>query len=117
MDNIINYITTHQFTAGVCVFVAFLIIYFLFKKLIKFALLFLILLILFTGYLYLKDPQKMPKSIGESMKKAKEETGSIVERGRGVYDSVKGIYKKGEKLMTRDVDKMTMEDKKASKEK
>jgi hypothetical protein len=40
-----------------------------------------------------------------------------VEKGRGVYDSVKGIYKKGEKLVTKDVDKMTGEDKKSSKEK
>ena len=117
MDIIINYITSHQFTTGVCVFVAFLILYFLFNKLIKLALLLLIALILFTGYLYLKDPHNMPKSIGETMKKAKEETGGVVERGRGVYDSVKGVYKKGEKLMTRDVDKMTGEDKKASKEK
>jgi hypothetical protein len=117
MDNIINYITTHQFTAGVCVFVAFLIIYFLFKKLIKLALLFIIGLLVFTGYLYFKDPQKMPKNIGETMQKAMEETGSVVDKGRGVYDGVKEIYKKGEKLMTRDVDKMAGEDKKSSKEK
>jgi hypothetical protein len=115
MESIINYITNHQFTAGVCVFVAFLIIYFIFKKLIKIALFLLLALIIFSGYLYFKDPQKMPKNIGETMLKAKEETGSVVEKGRGVYDSVKEIYKKGEKLMTKDVDKMTGEDQKTSK--
>jgi hypothetical protein len=51
------------------------------------------------------------------MQKAKEETGSVVEKGRGVYDSVKGIYKKGEKLVTKDLDKYMEPDKKTPKEK
>jgi hypothetical protein len=117
MENIADYISTHQFTVGVCVFVAILIIYFLFKKLIKLALLFILGLLVFTGYVYFKDPQKMPKNIGETMQKAKEETGSVVEKGRGVYDSLKGIYKKGEKLVTKDFDKSPEPDKKPPKEK
>jgi uncharacterized protein HemY len=102
---------------GVCVFVAILIIYFLFKKLIKLALLFILVLIIFGGYLCFKEPEKMPKSLNETMQRAKESTRSVVEKGRGVYDSVKGVYKKAEKLVTRDFDKYLEPDDKPVREK
>lgn len=105
MDDIIKYVTSHQFFIGVCVFVAILIIFFLFKKVIKLALLLILVLIIFGGYLCFKEPERMPKNISETMQRAKESTRSVVEKGRGVYDSVKGLYKKIEKLVTRDIDK------------
>ena len=117
MDDIINYITSHQFIIGVCVFVAILIICFLFKKLIKIALLFILVLIIFGGYLCFKEPEKMPKSLTETIQKAKESTHSVVEKGRGVYDSIKGVYKKAEKLVTRDIDKQLEPDNKPIREK
>ena len=52
-----------------------------------------------------------------SLQKAKEETGSIVEKGRGIYDGAKDIYKKGEKLVTKDVDKTMGEEKQSTKSK
>ncbi|MGZ3580882.1 MAG: hypothetical protein ACXWMH_11225, partial [Syntrophales bacterium] len=61
MDSIIDYFTDHQFTAGVCIFVAIVIIYFLFKKLIKVALLLILIIIMLTGYAYFKESNRMPK--------------------------------------------------------
>jgi hypothetical protein len=115
MDDIINYITSHQFIIGVCVFAAILVIFFLFKKLIKLILLFILVLIIFGGYLCFKEPEKMPKSLSETMQRAKESTRSVVEKGRGVYDSVKGVYKKAEKLVTRDMDKYLEPEKEPTK--
>jgi len=117
MDNIINYITSHQFIIGICVFIAILIIFFLFKKLIKLVLLFFLVLIIFGGYLCFKDPARMPKNMSETLQKTKEATRSVVEKGRGVYDSVKGVYKKAEKLVTRDIDKQLEPDNQPTREK
>ncbi len=117
MDDIIKYITSQQFIIGVCVFVAILIIFFLFKKFLKLVLLFILVLIIFGGYLCFKEPEKMPKSLSETMQKAKESTRSVVEKGRGVYDSVKGVYKKAEKMVTRDLDKQLEPDNKPIREK
>jgi hypothetical protein len=117
MEGIINYITTHQFTAGVCGFVGIVIIFFILKKFVKLALLFVLALIVFIGYLYFTKPDVTLKDVKGTMQKAKEETGSIVEKGRGVYDGMKNIYKKGEKLVTKDVDKMMGEEKQSTKNK
>ena len=117
MDDIIKYITSHQFFIGVCVFAAIMIIFFLFKKLIKLALLLILILIIFGGYLCFKEPERMPKNISETMQRAKESTRSVVEKGRGVYDSVKDVYKKAEKLVTKDIDKQLEPDKKLPGEK
>ena len=106
MDDIVKFITTHQLIIGLCVFAAILLLFFLFKKLIKFALLLILILIVFVGYLSFKEPEKMPKSLSETMQRAKESTRSVVEKGRWVYDSVKGVFKKvADKMVTRDIDK------------
>lgn len=117
MNSIIDYLTTHQFTAGVCIFVAILIIYFLFKKLIKLALLLILVIIILTGYAYFKESNRMPKSIHEALQKAKEETLMAVEKGRGVYDRVMSILDKRRKPVTDYIDKITEQDKEAYKKK
>ncbi|MCX5844246.1 MAG: hypothetical protein NT022_10990, partial [Deltaproteobacteria bacterium] len=104
MEGILNYINTHQFTAGVCGFIAILIIFFILKKFVKLALIFILALIAFLGYLYFTDPAFKLKDMKGTLQKAKEETGSFVEKGREVYESMKDVYKKGEKLVTKDVD-------------
>ena len=117
MENILHYITTHQFTAGVCGFIAIIIIFFILKKFVKLALIFILALIAFLGYLYFTDPAFTLKDMKGTLQKAKEETGSFVEKGRGIYDGAKDIYKKGEKLVTKDVDKTMGEEKQSTKNK
>ncbi|HYA14098.1 MAG TPA: hypothetical protein VEF33_07145 [Syntrophales bacterium] len=118
MDDIVKFITSHQFIIGLCVFAAILLLFLLFKKLIKFALLLILILIVFVGYLSFKEPGKMPKSLSETMRSAKETTRSVVEKGRGAYDGVKGVFKKvADKLVTKDIDKQLEPDKKPPGEK
>jgi len=117
MNGIIDYLTAHQLTAGVCIFVAILIIYFLFKKFIKLALLFILAIIILTGYAYFKESNRMPRSIQEVLHKAKEETRTMVEKGRGVYDGVMSIFEKRRKPVTDYIDKVMEEDKEAYKKK
>jgi hypothetical protein len=117
MNGIIDYLTAHQLTAGVCIFVAILIVYFLFKKFIKLALLFILAIIILTGYAYFKESNRMPRSIQEVLHKAKEETRTMVEKGRGVYDGVMSIFEKRRKPVTDYIDKVMEEDKEAYKKK
>jgi hypothetical protein len=117
MNSFIDYVTAHQFTAGVCIFVAILIIYFLFKKLIKLALFLILIIIVVTGYAYFKESDSMPKSIHGALQKAKEETRMVVEKGRGVYDSVMAIFEERRKPVTDYIDKITEQDKEAYKKK
>ena len=117
MNSIIDYFATHQFTAGVCIFVAILIIYFIFKRLIKLALLFILVIIVLTGYAYFKESGRMPRSIHEALLKAKEQTRTVVEKGRGVYNGVMSIFEERRKPVTDYIDKITEDDKEAYKKK
>ena len=117
MDSIIDYFRAHQFTAGVCIFVALVIIYFLFKKLIKVALLLILIIVMLTGYAYFKESDRMPRSIHEALNKAKEQTRTVVEKGRGVYESVMSIFDKRREPVTDYIDKITEQDKQAYKKK
>ncbi|MCG6536335.1 MAG: hypothetical protein L7F78_16940 [Syntrophales bacterium LBB04] len=117
MNGIMDYFTAHQLTAGVCIFVAILIIFFLFKKVIKLALLFILVIIMLTGYAYFKGSNKMPGNIQDVLQKAKEQTRMVVEKGRGVYDDVMSIFDKRRKPVTDYIDKITEQDKEASKKK
>jgi uncharacterized membrane protein YfcA len=90
------------------IFVGLLIVYFLFKQLLKLALLFLLILLAVGGYFYFKDPRKMPRNMMETLEKAKTETGKAIEKG-------KAIAEKGKKL-TEGMDNLLIgKDKKADK--
>ncbi len=117
MDSIIDYFATHQFTAGVFLFVAILIIYFLFNRLIKLALLLILAVIILTGYAYFKESGRLPSSVNEALHKAGEETRAMVEKGRGVYEGVMSIFEGRRKPVTDYIDKVTEQDKEAYKKK
>jgi hypothetical protein len=117
MDSLIDYFAAHQFTAGACIFVAILIIYFLFNRLIKLALLLILAVIILTGYAYFKESGRLPSSVNEALHKAKEETRAVVEKGRGVYESVMSIFEGRREPVTEYIDKITEQDKEAYKKK
>ena len=48
----------------------------------------------------------MPRSIQEALHKAKEETRTVVEKGRGVYDSVMALFEKPRNRDTDYIDKI-----------
>jgi outer membrane lipopolysaccharide assembly protein LptE/RlpB len=80
------------------IFVGLLIVYFLFKQLLKLALLFLLILLAVGGYFYFKDPRKMPQNMMKTLEKAKTETGKALEKGKEAYSKGKAIAEKGKKL-------------------
>lgn len=98
MDNIIENLSAHPVIIIVIIFAGLLVVYFLFKQLLKLALISLMILLAVGGYFYFKDPEKMPQNMMETLEKAKTETGMAVEKGKEVYSKGKAIVEKGKKL-------------------
>ena len=101
MDNppILHYLSTHTLAVMAVTFLVFFIAYFLFKKLIKLALLFLLVLLAVGGYFYFKDPhKKVFENMSQTVQKTRNETGKVVEKGKQTYQKGKDIYEKGKKL-------------------
>ena len=104
------YLSTHPLAVMAVTFLVFFIAYFLFKKLIKLALLSFLVLLAITGYLYFKDPHKgVFENMSQTVRKVKSETDKVVEKGKHVYQKGKDTYEKGKdtyekgKKLTRDL--------------
>lgn len=101
MDNppILHYLSTHTLAVMAVTFLAFFIAYFLFKKLIKLALLFFLVLLAVGGYFYFKYPHKKAfENMSQTVQKTRSETVKVVEKGKQAYQKSKDIYEKGKKL-------------------
>ena len=98
MDNILQNLSAHPMIIIVVIFVGLLIVFFLFKQLLKLALLFLMILLAIGGYFYFKDPEKMPQNMMETLEKARTETVKAVEKSKEAYLKGKAIAEKGKKL-------------------
>ena len=98
MDNIMQNLSGHPMIIIGIIFVGLLIVYFLFKQLLKLALLFFMILLAIGGYFYFKDPEKMPQNMMETLEKARTETVKAVEKSKEVYLKGKAITEKGKKL-------------------
>ena len=114
MKGIIDFITAHQFTAGLCIFVAIVILFFLFKRFIKIVLLIILFIMVLIGYAYFKEANRMPKSMHEVLQKTKEETHKIAEKGRDIYEGVMSIFEMRRKPVTDYIDKITEQDRQAA---
>jgi outer membrane lipopolysaccharide assembly protein LptE/RlpB len=98
VDNLIQNLSAYPMIIIAVIFVGLLIVYFLFKQLLKLALLFLLIFLAVGGYFYFKDPRKMPQNMMKTLEKAKTETGKAVEKGKEAYSKGKAIAEKGKKL-------------------
>lgn len=91
-------VTGHPIMVIIISFIGLLIVYFLFKQLLKLALLFLMILLAIGGYYYFKDPEKMPQNMMETLEKAKTQTIKAVDKSKEVYVKGKAIAEKGREL-------------------
>ncbi|HOF04288.1 MAG TPA: hypothetical protein PK175_03765 [Syntrophales bacterium] len=98
MEAIWSSIHTHQFAVITVIAVSLLVIYFLFKNLIKLALLFVLILILAGGYFYLTAPAKSPADLDRAIKKTREQTGQLIDKGKVAYEKGKEVVRKGKEL-------------------
>lgn len=98
MDNMMQNLSGHPLIVILFIFIGLLIVYFLFKQLLKLALLFFLILLAIGGYYYFKDPETMPRNMVETLEKAKTQTNKAFDKGKEVYVKGKAIAEKGKKL-------------------
>lgn len=105
MEQLTHFLST---PAGIlaALFGALLILYFILKKLVKLALVVVLILFCVAGYHYFKDPATMPQKMKKTLEDAKVKTESAVAKGKSAYRQGRQIYEKGKDL-SRAVDKLT----------
>lgn len=104
MDDIIKYVTSHQFTVWLAVFCAFFITWFIFKKLFKLALIVFLIFLGICGYFYMKNPDTARENIKKTVETAEKKTLDTLEQGLTTYKKGKEYVEKGKKKLE-DADK------------
>jgi glucan phosphoethanolaminetransferase (alkaline phosphatase superfamily) len=116
MDAITGYIAAHPgVLIMIVVFIIILILHFMFKSLIKLALIVLLIFLAAFGYYYLEDPNKMPEKIDKTINMMKSGANEIVDKSKSFFKDTKDLYKESKDVPS-DFNKMLKEsDKQAGK--
>jgi len=106
MERIFGIVSENQLIAIAIGFVFLLAVYFLFKTMVKIALLGLVIVIAIGGYYYFQRPGARPSSVSEAVSRAKTDSAIAVEKGRHAVKKGKELaaegrnaYEKGKKVM------------------
>ena len=91
MDNLINYLSAHPVALIIFAAVALLLIYFIFKGLLKLMLITGLVFIALLGYYYYTAPDKFPENVREMAER-------VGDHGEGMMDAGKNIIEKGKIL-------------------
>ena len=95
MDTVQHYFAAHNLAVMALVFVGLLLVYFLFKQLVKMAIVLIVILMALVGYFSFKYPGNVWENMKSTLLKAKTEAGGAVEKGKEAYTAGKDLYKKG----------------------
>ncbi len=99
MDRLMAIIAENHMAALAIGFVLLLVIYFIFKQFIKIFLILLLIILIFGGYHYLKDPQRKPQDVIPSAKEAIDKTIETKDKFNEMYQDVKDLMGKGADLL------------------
>ncbi len=102
MDRLMTFIAENPLAALAIGFVLLLVIYFIFKQFIKIFLILLLILLIFGGYQYLKDPQRKPQDIIPAAKDAVNKTIETKNRLQQMYRDAEKFLGKGADLLRKE---------------
>jgi hypothetical protein len=105
MEEIIRAVTEHPLVAMAVCLSALLLVYFLFKSLIKLALILIIVAIAIGSYFYFQYPESRPANLKDAVEKARTGAGKAVDRGKEAYEKVKEWVDKGRIVLDKGIDK------------
>lgn len=91
MEGIVRSVIDHPLVAMAVCLSALLLVYFLFRSLIKLALILILIAVVICGYFYLRHPESRPVNIKDAVEKVRVGAGKAVDQGKSVVD--KGIDK------------------------
>lgn len=95
MEGIVRAVTEHPLAAMAVCFAVLLIVYFLFKRLIKLALILIIVAVAIGGYLYFQYPESRPANLKDAVEKVRTGAGKAVDQGKEAYEKGKEWVNKG----------------------
>jgi hypothetical protein len=99
MDAITGYLSAHPAVLVIIViFLIMLILHFIFKSLIKMALIMLFVLLAASGYYYFKDPDNMPEKIVKSINLMKAGINEIVDKSKNFSKDSKRLFKESKEM-------------------
>jgi hypothetical protein len=101
MEGIIRAVSENSLVAMAVCFVVLLIVYFLFKSLIKIALLMIIIAVAIGGYLYFQHPESRPANLKDAVEKARTGAGKAVDQGKEAYEKGKELVDRGKEVYER----------------
>ena len=94
VDNLIQYFSAHPVALMILVVAALLLIYFLFRGLLKLMLITGLVLVALCGYSYYKAPDDFPGKVRETIGRIGDQGENIIEAGKGVIEKGKGLADK-----------------------
>jgi hypothetical protein len=95
MEEIVRSVTEHPLVAMAVCFSALLLVYFLFKSMIKLALILILVAVVIGGYFYFRHPGSKPANLKDAVEKVRVEAGKAVDQGKGAYEKSKELVGKG----------------------
>jgi hypothetical protein len=98
MEGIVRAVSENPLVAMAVCFAVLLIVYFLFKSLIKLALIMIIIAVAIGGYFYFQHPQSRPANLKDAVEKARIGAGKAVDQGKEAYQKGKELVVKGKEV-------------------
>jgi len=94
VDNLVTYFSAHPVALMILVVVLLLLFYFFFRGLLKLLLVTGLVLIALCGYHYYRAPDDFSGKVKEAITKIEDQSGSIIEAGKGMIEKGKGLAEK-----------------------
>jgi hypothetical protein len=105
MEGIVRYVTEHPLVAMAVCFAALLLVYFLFKRLIKMVLILILVAVVIGGYFYFQHPELRPANLKDAVEKVRVGAGKAVDQGKDAYEKGKEWVDKGKTVLDKGIDK------------
>jgi len=105
MEGIVRYVTEHPLVAMAVCFAALLLVYFLFKRLIKMVLILILVAVVIGGYFYFQHPESRPANFKDALEKVRVGVGKAVDQGKDAYEKGKEWVDKGKTVLDKGIDK------------
>ena len=105
MEGIVRYVTEHPLVAMAVCFAALLLVYFLFKRLIKLVLILILVAVVIGGYFYFQHPELRPANLKDAVEKIRVGAGKAVDQGKDAYEKGKEWVDKGKTVLDKGIDK------------
>ena len=99
MEEMVRAVSEHPLIAIAVIFSVLLILYFVFKSLVKLLLIVAIIAVAVGGYSYFKHPENRPANLKEAVQKVRAGTEHAVETGKEALEKGRELVGKGKEVL------------------